>query len=454
MTGNVTSLTNSWVQRNELHGFARQVKQYLNGSLSADEFLAIRLQNGVYGQRQDDYYMLRIKIPGGFLTTEQLDCIGKLVSQYSKVDFANITTRQDIQLHFVELPDVPKILLRLADVGLTTREACGNTVRNVTACPYAGQCEQEKFNANAVVEQISRHCLRHPLTQFLPRKFKISVSGCEQDCAMGMIQDLAIIATQREGEIGFKVRVAGGLGHKPRESIELESFVAPDALLTVVESVIQLHNDYSDRKRRAKSRLKFLIDRFGEAEFKRLYRVQWEKTRKRHQYQPDKRLIESRRDASVSQVVFFGQGRSLELAFSKGDISSEEIDKLVSVLKPYPHVNLQTLQNQNLLLRNVKPAEYEDLQAELESWKFSRPGSPGDKVACPGSWTCRLGITASRAMLDKLTQDDDPLSIHVSGCHNGCAQPQVADIGLHGEARRLFGYLVPYYRLYLGGLKK
>lgn len=434
----------SIVDYGELHSFAHQVKQYLKGNISNEDFMAMRLQQGVYGQRQDDNYMVRIKIPGGYLMREQLFCIGELVERYSSIEFANITTRQDIQLHFVKLHDVPKVLLRLADVGLTTREACGNTVRNITACPYAGSCDREILDAQTVVDNVVKHCMRHPVMQHLPRKFKISVSGCEQDCAMGMIQDIGVIAVRDNEKSGFRIRVGGGLGHKPKESFVLEEFVEDNKLLAVIESIILLHNKYSDRTKRAKSRLKFLVDRFGEQEFKRRYQETLSSNLQKH-------ALSSEQTSHLISFRNFISSTHVELSLNKGDISSQDIKRLGTILMEYPDLKFKTLQNQNLLIRNIADQDLDNLKHALLDNSFKIQESQPKAVACPGNWTCRLGITSSRALVEKLVQGNSGMRIHVSGCHNGCAQPQVADIGLHGEAKRLFGYLVPYYRLHLGG---
>ena len=450
MTRSVT--THSLVNYAELHDFARKAKSFLQDTIDEDDFVATRLQQGIYGQRQENKYMVRVKIPGGFLNVSQLDCLGGIIKEYSSIDFANITTRQDIQLHFVQIEDVPKVLLRLADSGLTTREACGNTVRNVTACSQTGQCEKDNVNVQSVVDDIVTHCLRHPVMQHLPRKFKMSVSGCEKDCAMGMIQDIGVIALQQGDVSGYKVRVAGGLGHKPRESFVLEEFVEKDQLLPVIESVILLHNKYSDRSKRARSRLKFLVDKFGQQEFKEKYRAILKKTQHRRDAKlattDNESITESKRQVVRQPIKRQG---SFEVSFAKGDISVENIQDIVNILRSFKGVTLQTLQNQNLLLSNVALSSLDLLKQAFIKYGFKLQDEAPKAVACPGSWTCRLGITSSRSLLEKVDQENLRLKVHVSGCHNGCAQPQIADIGLHGEARRLFGYLVPYYRLHLGG---
>ena len=446
------------VNRDEIHRFIFALDQFQQGTLKEEEFTAQRLQYGIYGQRQDDQYMVRIKIPGGILNREQLDCIGDLTDKYSNAEFANITTRQDIQLHFVELESIPKVLLRLSDVGLTTREACGNTVRNITACSMAGICPQEHVDIRPLLNKTTIHFLRHPLTQHLPRKFKMSFSGCESDCAMGLIHDLAVVAVKKEGIVGFKVLAGGGLGHKPREAIVLEEFVEEERIIAIIESVITLHNRYSDRKKRAKSRIKFLVERFGEENFKAKYREILSSTESRlkkldenHQGRNNHPLRWCNIDFNARREDLLEPKSTVPLNISLGDISSSQIRQISETMKKFKLNNIRTTQQQNLLLVDVKENNKKDLLFQLKSFSEPSKNEQADVVACPGSWTCRLGITASRDMAKTISKDISGLKVNVSGCHNSCAQPQISDIGLHGEGRRKFGKLLPYYRLYLGG---
>lgn len=446
------------VNRDEIHQFIFALDQFQQGALKEEEFTAQRLQHGIYGQRQDDQYMVRVKIPGGILNREQLDCIGDLTNKYSNTEFANITTRQDIQLHFIELKNIPKVLLRLSDVGLTTREACGNTVRNITACSMAGICPQEHVDIRPLLNKTTIHFLRHPLTQHLPRKFKMSFSGCESDCAMGLIHDLAVVAVKKDGVVGFKVLVGGGLGHKPREAIVLEEFVEEERIIAIVESVITLHNRYSDRKKRAKSRLKFLVERFGEDNFREKYQQILRATESRlikleenNQGRKNHPLRWCNIDFNARREALIEPKTTVCLNIPLGDISPGQIREISKTLKTYKLNNLRTTQQQNLLLVDVKEKNKDELASQMKQFSVPSKNKQTNVVACPGSWTCRLGITASRDIANVISKEIDGLNVNVSGCHNSCAQPQISDIGLHGEGRRKFGKLLPYYRLYLGG---
>jgi sulfite reductase (ferredoxin) len=263
----------------ELDRFEENVQAFLRNEIDAERFQSIRLQQGVYGQRQDGVNMVRVKIPGGHMTPAQLESIADVLEAHAQHDVVHITTRQDIQVHYVPLEKTPLALKDLARAGLTTREACNNTVRNISCCPLAGVCPSERVDIREHQQHAVRYFLRHPLTQHLPRKFKISFSACEADCAQGMIHDLAVIAVKKDGEFGFKILAGGGLGHKPRHAITVEEFIPESDLIPCMEAVIALHNRYSDRKRRAKARIKFLVDRFGPEGFVEKYREELVRTR-------------------------------------------------------------------------------------------------------------------------------------------------------------------------------
>ncbi len=441
----------------ELDRYERGVADYLAGRLSEEDFTALRLQQGIYGQRQEDVQMVRIKLPGGRLYRHQLATLADLCDEYSPLEFVSLTTRQDVQMHFVPLAQTPALLKRLADSGLTTREACGNTVRNITACPLAGVCPREHVDVMPVVRRLAGHFLRHPMTQHLPRKFKVSVSGCEADCAQGLIHDVAVIASQREGRHGFRVLVGGGLGHKPREAMVLEEFLPEQDLLACVEALLIVHHLHSDRHKRARSRLKFLLDRFGPDGFRQQYRQQFARVHKALSIRQDETLpwltardSEACGPGAPRAIVAQRQaGHYAVPAFLPlGDVNVAQLRHLSDLMESCSLNELRTTQDQNLVLVNVPEVALPRVQGTLADLAMV---ADEDVVACPGSWTCRLGITSSRELARRLNQIDPDLRIRVSGCHNGCAHPYVADIGLHGHGRRLHGKLVPFYRLYFGG---
>ncbi len=445
----------------EIRRFRTALADFRAGRLDEDRFTAIRLQHGVYGQRQEGVFMVRVKIPGGRLSAPRLRALAHALRHESQVNVASITTRQDVQLHFVPLERVPVVMESLAKVGLTTREACGNTVRNFTACPLAGVCPYQHTDVQIHLTEAARHFLRHPLTQHLPRKVKISFSACEGDCAQARMHDIGVVATRRnDGEVGFRVFAGGGLGHKPHEAIEVEAFIPEVRLLPVLEALIALHHRHSDRTKRARSRMKFLVSRFGPEDFRARYRKELE--RLLPAYTEDSAVRAPWRQGAPDPGDFRraprrplrqadGEHWIFPIALPLGDVDADALDGLAELMDRHGLREARTTQDQNLLLLGIPEERREAVARELVELGLHAPRPGDDVVACPGTWTCRLGITDARAVSRVLDGGEDDLRIRVSGCHNGCAQPHVGDIGLHGEGRRLHGRLVPHYRIHLGG---
>jgi len=457
MKNKIDSLTDN----EELQRYSAAVNDYLNVKIDQDQLMAIRLQQGIYSQRQDGVNMIRIKLPGGRIKPLQLMGIGSILERFSNDHMVNLTTRQDIQMHTVALQDTPQVLHELAALDLTTREACGNTVRNICACPLAGVCPREHVDVQPFIERTAQYFMRHPLTQHMPRKFKMSFSGCELDCAQGKIHDLAVVATSKNNQFGFKVLAGGGLGHKPREAVVIESFISESELFVVIEAVITLHNRYSNRKKRAKSRIKFLVERFGEKLFIEKYKLELIRTRDAQyadafQYKGHWKLGENRGDYGIGAPRSTTKQKQLGLfvmpiAVPLGDLTAPQLKGLANLLLKENINDIRVTQDQNLILLNVKQHQLTAIKDALQHIDLTEPQVGDNVVSCPGTLTCRLGITASRQIAADINGGINDLLIRVSGCQNGCAQPTVSDIGIHGEAKRLFGKLIPHYRLYLGG---
>src|SRR2546428_239453 len=255
----------------DIEEFVSVLEAYERGVIGPDEFRTFRLTRGIYGQRQDDVQMIRVKIPQGILSGDQLRRLGRVAREHSR-GFGHVTTRQNVQFHFVKMAAVPKAMEALEAVGLTTREACGNTVRNITACPMAGVCADEPFDVTPYGEALTRFFLRNPICQALPRKFKIALSGCPTDCAMGAMHDIGVIARTREvdgrREIGFKVVIGGGLSVSPQNAWVLHEFLPPDRLLPVCEAVVRVFDRTGNRKNRGQARMKYAIRKLGFETFK------------------------------------------------------------------------------------------------------------------------------------------------------------------------------------------
>ncbi len=444
----------------EIAHYEEALARYLDLELDAERFTALRLQQGVYGQRQEGVNMVRIKLPGGRLNPARLAAIADVAEKHVAQQVAHVTTRQDIQLHHVPLADTGAVLRRLAADGLTTREACGNTIRNITACPLAGVCPREHTDVTTHLDGAVAHFLRNPLAQQLPRKFKISFSGCEADCAQGLIHDLGVVAVRRGERSGFKVLAGGGLGHKPHEAITIAEFIEERDLLPAMEAVITLHNKHSDRTKRAKSRIKFLVDRFGEAGFIERFNEEFARTQAALADNPAPQG--DWRSGTRGPVpgpgaprLFFAQKQpglhGVPIAVPLGQLAAAQLHGLAALLGEFGLDDVRTTQDQNLIVLGVPAARITALTIRLSELGLKTPQAGDDVVACPGSSTCRLGITASMLVAPKLSGGKHDLRIRISGCHNGCAQPESGDIGIYGEGKRLHGKLIPHYQMYFGG---
>ena len=449
-----------WNNPEEVDAFEQTVGKFLSQQIDPERFMAFRLQHGVYGQRQEGVHMVRVKVPGGRLYSHQLPTLSNILSNYCDTSHASISTRQDIQFHFVKLEDTPSVLKELGQADLTSREACGNTVRNITACTLSGVCPKQLTDVTPYAEAVAQHFIRHPLTQHLPRKFKMSFSACGTDCAMGLMHDVGIVAVQKDNTFGFKLLAAGGLGHKPRQAICLADFLQTSELIPAIEALVTLHNRYSDRKRRAKARIKFLLDKFGEEAFKKKFFDELNRTKEALRNLP---VIDSTWSEPHNSDTIFSDGSprgitpqrqtgyvSIPIHLPLGQINAQQLSALHQLMQDHNLTELRTTSDQNLVLINVANKDAEQIINRLQQHEFKLPSRGDNIIACPGTATCRLGITASRTIAGELNNPAD-LRLRVSGCHNSCGQHHVADIGLHGEGKRIQGKLIPSYTLHLGG---
>ena len=444
----------------EIDRFEQTIQVFNAGSLDLDRMTAVRLQHGVYGQRQHGVHMFRIKVPGGRLTPDQLDAVADVAASYSQKGIAHVTTRHSIQIHFIPLDSTPAAMRRIAEAGMTSREACSNTVRNMTACGLSGVCPREHVDVTKHLDSAVRHFLRNPLNQQLPRKFKISFSGCEADCAQALLHDCGVLAVTKGGQHGFMVKAGGGLGHKPREAIVVEEFILERELLFSLEALVTLHNKYSDRTRRAKSRIKFLVERFGEQGFVEKYREEFERTKqalaaRAHPQGEWRQPTGGEVPGPGAPRKLFGQRQAglfvLPLVLPTGDMTPAQLRGIAALLRTHGLGEIRTTQDQNLSIFNVPQASVAALRSGLAELGLHEPVAGDNVVVCPGASTCRLGITSSTVLAPKLSGGAKDLRIRVSGCHNGCAQPETGDIGIYGEGKRLHGKLVPHYQMYFGG---
>jgi len=504
----------------EIDAFESDLALRRQGKIDERVFAEIRLRRGVYGQRYDSGQrhdgrttrtlaypdgkptkgpntvwdapgMQRIKIPFGGLNARQLEVVAELAEEYAD-GVAHVTTRQDFQLHFVHIDDTPTIMRRLAAVGITTREACGNSIRNVTACPLAGVCRDETFDVTPYAKMTAYYLLGHPECQDFGRKFKIAFSGCKENpCALVRMHDMGFIAAVREidGAVrrGFEVYIGGGLGTVPYQAKLFAEFLPVEELLPLAVAVARVYTKYGEKKNRNTARIKFLVNKLGIEEFKR--RVEEERAGLAHDprwgemlraipaYQEgplkDPSLLPitgpppegferwSRRNVYRQRQVGYA---AVTIALPLGDITADQLRRVADLARKYTRETVRTTVEQNLVLRWVSEADLPALYAELEAAQLAEPvaGSIADIVACPGTDTCKLGIASSRGLAAELRKrllaqgvhEDGAVSnlhIKISGCFNSCGQHHVADIGFYGVSRNKNGYTVPHFQLLVGG---
>ncbi len=481
----------------ELDIFERTVADYLDGRVDEDTFRVFRLNHGVYGQRQGGHaQMLRIKIPHGRITAEQLDTFAYIADNYSR-GWGHLTTRQNVQFHFIPLEQSPEILRLMASVGLTSREACGDTVRNVMGCHLAGACPQEVLDITPWAQATTDFLLRHPYGQRLPRKFKINFSGCATDCGQAMFNDVGVVATTRalpDGttEAGFKVFIAGGLGANPHPAQALEAFTPREELLPTIYSCLRTFDHYGNRDNKIRARMKWLVDSMGIDELReRIFRERkflraardWPwgipeqvlaagdapaggtptATRVGAAHVPVKLLASNPYDRWQEANVVRGVARGTvsAIAYSRlGDITADQFRSLADIQRDFG-LDIRITNRQNLALRDLSEADVRPLYDRLNDIGMAEAGAElaRDVVSCPGADTCNLAVTQSRglaaavgdALEDAGLAEVPGVRVNISGCTNSCGQHHVSDIGFFGLERRAHGRAAPGYQMLLGG---
>ena len=502
----------------EIDLFESQIALRRQGKIDEKVFAETRLRRGIYGQRYDNGQrndgtgtkvlaypsnglrkgpdtiwdapgMQRIKIPFGGLNPDQMDVLADLAEEYSD-DVCHITTRQDVQLHYVHIGTTPNLMRRLAAVGITTREACGNTVRNVTACPLAGVCADETFDVTPYAKACMRFLLGHPDTQDFGRKFKVAFSGCRQHaCGLVSMHDLGMIAvTQTINGIkrrGFETYVGGGLGAVPYQAKLFNEFLPVEELLPIAQAIARVFARLAEKRNRARARIKFLVARLGIEEFKRLVLDE------RAKLPTDERWTAYLADAPDDVEKPLKPGAPIDgarpqeferwartnvshqrqpgyavatVTLPLGDLTSHQMRRLADMARRYVGDTVRTTVEQNLVFRWVSEVDLPDLYRELQTIGLGQAGAGtiADVTACPGTDTCKLGIASSRGLAAVLqprlagrSGGLDPavegLRIKTSGCFNSCGQHHIADLGFYGVSRNIGGYTVPHFQVVLGG---
>jgi sulfite reductase beta subunit-like hemoprotein len=499
----------------DIEEFVTTLERYERGELTPDQWRAFRLVRGTYGQRQaGDAQMLRVKIPQGILDPPQLRALADVADLYSR-GFGHVTTRQNVQFHFMKLHDVEPALRRLAEAGLTTREACGNSVRNVTACPFAGVAADEPFDVTPYADALTRYLLRHPLSSTLPRKFKIAFEGCSEDHALAAINDLGFRArVQVNGTLrrGFRVTAGGGTAILCASGGLLFDFLPADEILGVAEAVLRVFHRLGDYKHRQRNRMKFLIKTMGWGAWRAEFDRAWDDVRREgtpplpfdsdavpeeqaprwvRPSPPSSIDVKRRADRATlrgpglvpetrTTLSVLGseaarwlatnvrsqrqEGYSIALVtLPLGDVTAAQLRLLADLALSFGDGTLRTTLDQDLALRWVPNGSVRDLHRLLAASGLAVPGAgtAADVTSCPGAEACRLAVTQSRGLAhligEHLRQREDlvaaagDLSIKISGCPNGCGQHHVAGLGFQGSVKRLGDRIVPQYFVMLGG---
>lgn len=452
------------VRLSDLDEYREGLGRRLSNEWDEERWTGYRTRFGVYGQKQPGVQMIRIKIPGGIVPLNWLRTLAEYNRTFCKADL-HITTRQDFQSYHVPLEKSADALEFLYNHGLTTREACGNTFRNITACGLAGNCPREHVDAGVVAQKLARTWIRHPLVQHMPRKVKISVSGCATDCALSAIHDLGLIATEKDGRKGFMVKAAGGLGGQPRMAIQLFDFIEEELLPTVVETLARLHQRYSDRVNRNASRVKFLVKRFGEQRFLELYMEEFERLRGLPQRPWEKLEWRQPGESAIGRtpvgVVRQHDGRFAVIGNPPlGLLSSDQTDEIADIAEYAGLKEVRTMREQNIMLPDVEEKFVAEVVKRLRAIGLvvaeNELDNP-DVVSCPGTTSCRIGITNSQNFGRVVEQDveTDPtargIMVRISGCHNACGQHHIGDFGFHGMAKKVNGRPAPHYQIHIGG---
>ena len=501
----------SFASEADIDEFVATLERYERGELTPDQWRAFRLVRGTYGQRQTtDSQMLRVKVPQGVLTSDQLVALADVGEKYSR-RFGHITTRQNIQFHFVKLHDVEPAMRLLAAAGVTTREACGNSVRNITACPYAGVSADERFDVTPYAEALTRFLLRHPLSSTLPRKFKIAFEGCADDHVALAINDLGFYASVApDGTRGFRVTAGGGTAIMCTTAGLLHEWVPASEISRVAEAVLRVFKQFGDYKHKQRNRMKFMIKTLGWDRWREEYDRELANARAgevppleleppvsesapagRSGEAPAPNLIAARVAAStplgpgvtptLAPIYLPGEEAYVRWRATNtrpqkqfgyvmatatvplGDLTSEQMRVIAELARAYSDGTVRVTVDQNLLFRWVSVGDVRELYRRLSaaSLGLAEAATIADVASCPGAESCRLAVTQSRG-LGRLLEEylrarpdliaaADGARIKISGCPNGCGQHHIATIGFQGSVRRLGGRAVPQYFVMVGG---
>ncbi len=461
----ITAEAEPLARLSDITEFREAYGKLTSGEWDAGKWQGYRLRFGVYGQLQPGVHMIRIKVPGGVLPFAWARRVAEANRRWAG-QHIHVSTRQDLQIYYVKPDDVADCLEYLAEAGITTREACGNTIRNMTSCHLSGVCPREHVDAGIVADRLARTWIRHPLNQHMPRKFKATVSGCETDCASSHIHDLGLVATHKDGKPGFKVYAGGGTGGQPVAATLVADFVTEDELPAVTEALLRLHQRYSDRRNRNKARLKFVNQRFGAEKFRTLFEEAFADTRRLPQ-RPWPALDWRQGDASAPEpaspggvVAGHDGSESVVVHQGLGLFTGDELDALVDLAEAAGARELRTTRDQNIVIVGIAKAAVAEAVAKVRALGYDVENHIGDVpnvVSCPGTSTCGIGITNSQEFggtIQELVRNYAPkpnVTVKISGCQNGCGLHHVSDFGFRGMGKKISGRNAPHYQVYIGG---
>ncbi len=477
-----SEIENPVVERDIIE-LANKIELFNNGKIDEEKFRSLRLARGIYGQRQEGVQMIRIKLPYGKVKSNQLRRISDVSDEYSRGRL-HITTRQDIQIHYVDINRTPELWAELDKDDVTIREACGNTVRNVTASELAGVDVNEPFDVSPYADALFRFFLRNPICQEMGRKFKVSFSSSDEDTGLSYMHDLGFIAKIENGVRGFKVMIGGGLGSQPRHADELYSFLPTDKIIPLMEGVVRIFDRHGERKSRAKARMKFLIKDIGLEAFKELVEAE-QKAIANKTVEIDADAYVASKPVEVSEIPqvsikdeqAFETWKATNIIPQKqegyvaigvkvllGDFYTDKARLLADLVEKYAAGEIRLSLRQNIVIPFVKEELVPFFYTELEKLGFAEAGynKAVDITACPGTDTCNLGIASSTGIADELERvikaeypqylKNEDLVIKISGCMNACGQHNMANIGFQGMSVRTPDKLVaPALQVLLGG---
>ncbi|MFT4031783.1 MAG: HEPN domain-containing protein [Siphonobacter sp.] len=475
-----TELENPLVEQ-DIIDLERKIRLFREGKIHEEKFRSLRLARGVYGQRQQGVQMVRIKLPLGKMTYQQWKRISNISDEYSTGNL-HLTTRQDIQIHFVSLDRTPELWAKLEQDDITLREACGNTVRNVTASPATGIDPEEPFDITPYADATFRYFLRNPICQEMGRKFKMSFSNSDADTALSYMHDLGFIPKLQDGKRGFKVMLGGGLGAQPQLAHVYHEFLPENQVIPTIEAVLRVFDRHGERTSRNKARLKFLINKIGFEEFKRLVENEWTAL-KAKEFEITIPELNAPQTPAITDVEAFANDTQYQrwlatntfaqkqsgfygvyVRVPLGNIRSEVSRSLIEQLKPLTADDIRITINQGLLFRFVQQADLRKMYEILKTHNLAQPGanSTMNVTACPGTDTCNLAISDSTAIslvFEQVMNDEFPdlifdnhILIKISGCMNSCGQHGMANIGFHGSSMKSPDKRVlPALQVLLGG---